>query len=736
VIDHLRRVLAIVALISCCLVTLGSARAAEFEIFIDANDEDDLYELYATDQISEGTYLALIDVLRRGTDLSTATRDDLYALPNLTYADVDRILDYRKEAGAIRDPAALVSAGVLSRRKLAAIAPFIVIGEALQRRPVNGYARYQSVWTVGDKRPPAMMLQARLNALRYLTVGFTGRLTRDRIGRVAWDPNREALSAAGPKPRVDLPKAYIQWDTPEYGVIAGSYRIGFGQRLTFDNSGRYTPNGFYLDDAMYYRVRPSSPCRATTGELEEPPCDDTFQAAPDHKIRYGLLGVAAGAKHIKLPVGWLQIYGFFSYQPRSIYQYQIYDPGRCNDPTVDDDDACSAPDVYQRSNPLLAASNELSFTTLPDLFALALGGGNFTYFHDRRTRVGVTGYGAAPRWLVKGADVDFQEWSPFPYGGAFGAVGLDMSWGHRWADLFAEVSRSFDSQPGAGGGYAGLVRHTATFDNHEVEVSARFYDQNYENPFARPIAAVDQNEGLRASDEAGGRVRYNAFLAKRVDLRTFFDVWTDLEQTRPQVRTYARADVDATKWFRPGLRVEVQDRDVRTRSFGECYYTFQSSSVDAADENDAPTPDDPTDDQDADEQELCTGERYAIMARARFQPAKQVWFALQYMHEFIDDTNYPADFRQDATAVFTLATRPIEPLTIRFRMRYRSDDIRADDRLEEVLWGYVDISYRIRRWLTPRIRYDVYGWLDQRESTALRHPNPVHWLWFELESRF
>ena len=110
----------------------------------------------------------------------------------------------------------------------------------------------------------------------------------------------------------------------------------------------------------------------------------------------------------------------------------------------------------------------------------------------------MTGYGAAPRWLVQDASLDFQEWSPFPYGGPFGAVGIDASWGHRWADLFAEVSRSVDSQGDrVGGGWAGILRHTATFDNHELEVSGRYYDSEFENPFARPIAAIDQNEGLR-----------------------------------------------------------------------------------------------------------------------------------------------------------------------------------------------------------------------------------------------
>jgi hypothetical protein len=45
----------------------------------------------------------------------------LYGLPNLTYEEVDKILAYRAAAGGIDDPAKLVSAQVLSDRKLLAI---------------------------------------------------------------------------------------------------------------------------------------------------------------------------------------------------------------------------------------------------------------------------------------------------------------------------------------------------------------------------------------------------------------------------------------------------------------------------------------------------------------------------------------------------------------------------------------------------------------------------------------
>jgi len=747
-------------LVACALWSIaGPAHAIEYEMFIDIEDEDELYDLYVTSQISEATFLSLQEMLRRGTDLDTASREVLYALPNLTYTDVDRLLAYRAEAGRIRDPAALVPAGVLSARHLAALAPFFTVVDPTKRRaPINGFVQHQTVWTARDRRVPAMALQARITTLRHLTLGFAGQLTRNRIGPVTWDPNRQGLIADGQAPRVRLPKVFVQWDTPEYGVIAGTYRIGFGQRLTFDNSGRYTPNGFYLDDTLVRRVELTRLCKESAGELDATPCNRDIYVTPDHSFRIGLLGVAAGAKRIKAGQGWLQLYGFFSYQPRDIYQYQIYDRDQCTDPNSDDP-SCSAPPVYRRPNPALAETSEFAFQTLPNMFNLVLGGGNFSWFHDRRTHVGVTGYGARPQWLAQGVDLDFRPYSPFPAGGTFGAVGADASWGHRWADLFAEVSRSFDNQRGElGGGYAAILRHTATWDVHEIEVSARFYDEDYVNPFARPIAAADLSGGLRASDEAGGRIRYSAYLADRASLRTYFDLWSDTAGDQVQIVTYARADVDVNRWFRPGLWFEVRDRNLRsadrvlgvdgdtdpllagrqiTESF--CDLGDIASAFDANDSlqlNPTDFSDGIPDPGNTDALNVCTGERYSVTPRLRFAPHPRVWLLLSYRHDFVDDGNYPGSIRQDANAFMQMSVRPIDPLRLRMRWRYYSDDIADKSRLEESVWGYLDVSYRVARWLTPRIRYDVIFRIDDRLSTQVRSPNPEHWLLFEVESRF
>ena len=517
------------------------------------------------------------------------------------------------------------------------------------------------------------------------------------------------------------------WDDDKWGVIAGTYRIGFAQRLTFDNSGRYTPNGFYLDDALVRNNRLTRLCKESTGELAESPCagaaGDVY-ITPDYRWSDSLRGAAVSAKQIDLPQGWLSAHGFFSYETRDIYQYELYDRSACEDPQDDDDDSCRAPDVFVRRDDPLEPTSRFSFQTLPDMYSEMLGGGNFSYFYDRRVHVGLTGYGAGVKWLVEGADLDFQEWSGRPYDGPggddvneFGAVGADAGWGRGWADLALELSRSFDGTPDGGGGYAALFRGTATWAKSELEASLRYYDAKFANPYARAISAPDEFDGLRARDEAGVRVRYNGMIKKRFNLRSFLDVWFEPSELQPKLLSFVRGDVQATKWLRPGLWLAYQNKDLRTSTRDECFEV--SVEFDEAGE---PIP--------------CGGERFQITPRVRFDPHRRLNISTQYQHEWLDDPNYPDELRQDVSAWLIVGTNPIDNLRLRARGRYLFEDIQDNDRLEQSFWVYLDASYDIRRHFLIRLRYDLFTWLDERTSTQDRSPSPEHWLRLELMGKF
>ncbi len=701
------------------------ASANEYEVFIEVENEESLYDLQVEGQIGDDTLTALVELIQRGVDLNTATREQLYALPNLNYSEVDAIISYRQEAGRIDDPAALVANGILSARKVGAIAAFLIIRRsATSALGATGWIRGQTRWSEGDNGAPPMALQGRADGLESARVGVAVLLNRNSLGDVVYDPSRDALAADPTDVRPELAKIYVHWDERDYAAIAGTYRIGFGQRLTFDITDRPDPHGFYGDDEVFRSASLVVECKESAGELAVSPCDGVdIRVTPDFSSRTALLGAAIGLKKLELGGGRsLSAHGFGSYQPKDIFQYAIYDAGKCSDPRDDDNPDCSAPQTFRISDNPGQQSSRFIFSTLPNMYAELLGGGNLTLNLDRRTSIGVTGYGSHVNWLVDGIDLDFQEYDRTPFGGAFGAVGVNAHHGVNIVDVFAEVTRSFDSQLDGGGGFAGVVRGVASVKDHELEVAARYYDQEFANPYARPISAADEFDGLRARDETGVRIRTTSRFQKKFSLRTSADFWTAPSDDINQVLLYVRGDVDATKRLRLGLWTGYQDKELFDGGGGQCF----SISVEN-DENGEPVP--------------CGGERYQVSGRVRFEALRTVTGTLLYTHEVQDDDDLDLmgdnqRFRQDRRVTATVVAKPIPEATIRGRVTYLDEDIADDASLQTFLQTTIDFSYRFRKKDRLRLRYDLLRFLDERASTMERFSLNEHWLWLEYKANF
>jgi hypothetical protein len=735
-------------IVGAALALVAPAQAAEYELFIAIDNEEDLYDLLADDQISEATFQTLIELYRRGVDLERASREELYALPNLSYRDVDAIIDYRRAAGSISSPAALVAAGVLTAPQLMAIAPFLLVGPAVaDRTDVSGWVRAPALWVPDSPGPPPGALQLRLGS-GDIAVGAVGVVTHGRLGQVAFDPYRMTLSAEPPATRPHLAKLFVQYERDATALIAGSFTAGFGQRLTFDNTDRYTPNGLYFDDTVYRGTALARACKESRGELAESPCAGSTRytyRAPDYRWRETLLGAAAGLRHHRLGSGWLQAYGFASAAPRSIYQYELYNPTTCADPDNDGDPGCAAPQVVTRRPDLLEPTAAVSYQTLPAMYRETLLGGNVSYFSGRRTHVGLTAYGADIRWLARGIDLDFQEWSSRPRGGSFGAIGIDAAWGQGTTDLFVEVARSLDSTPGGGGDIGALVRSvTASGPGSEIEASVRYYGRGFANPYARPIAAADELDGSRARDELGARVRYTARLGRRLHVRTSADLWTPASDLAlPRVALYARGDYEYSRRWRYGAWTSYQNKAITDNSHRAC-----AEVPEPGQESDPPAP--------------CGGQTVHTAARVRWQPQRRLDLSTQLQLTWQDDdaTAFADEFRNDLSAWLTVGAWPTTRLRVRARARYLYENVcwvrdsdygmrrgpgqclsdllsgSANDRNERSLWTYLDAAYRFAGDYRLRLRYDLLARLDHRDSTAARTPSPEHWLLFEAEARF
>ncbi|MFW2389915.1 MAG: hypothetical protein ACN4G0_16370 [Polyangiales bacterium] len=665
----------------------------QYEIFIDIEAEEDLYDLLATEQISEASFDALLLLHQTRVDINRAGRQELYLLPNLSYSEVDVVLAYRDAAGVIADLDELAQAGVLGAKLANSIRAFVLVRDPNPAsHETSGMLRVQSRWTGrNDRLPPASAVQARVAAIGNLDVAFAGVLTRNRLRRVRWDSSRSALSVSAESVRFEVPKVYAEWEDEDWEIVVGTYRIGFGQRLTFDVTGQVSPNGSFGDYELRRDNELERRCRRAVGELPASPCPGLreVRVTPDFDWTNRLSGAALGLKRLTLGRGWLQGYAWGSYQIHRASSIELVDATACDDPRRNGDPACAAPTVYVRSRDPSRPSSEASIATLPIMYAEGLAGANLSYFWNRRSHVGVTGYGSAPRWLVRGTTLGFQEFAQKPFGGPFGALGLDAAFGFRSQDFFVELARSFDTEK-RNGGYAAVVRSVRALGSSEIDLSLRYYGADYANPYARPISAPDELGGLRARDETGIRLRATASLNRNVGLRAILDGWRALSSGQLNALLFTRVEWRATPSVRWASWVEYRNTGAQ---------------------------------------------RVTLATRLMFQPLRAVALSGQLQYRWGGRLGSDR-LQQDLAAIVDLTTRPIELLRLRVRVRYDFDDVWNNHRLPQTLWFYSDTSITVRERDLLRCRYDFRVFLDERESTLARDPNPEHWLWVEYVFRF
>jgi hypothetical protein len=323
---------------------------------------------------------------------------------------------------------------------------------------------------------------------------------RPRIGKVHDAPPGGSLSARGERMDLDPGDAWLAWDGPRWSAIAGSYRLGFGQRLTLDNSRRQRPNGWTVADD-------------STWDL------GTGKVTPQK----GFHGIALRAKQIDLPVGWLDVSVFGSARRRDLYTTDLaYDrcpPGDpdCSQPAPFLVDSGSAPD------PETGARRSLycQFPTLPSVMWEVMGGANVGWWHDDRTAVGVTGYVTWLHLLPKATGLRLAASTPWPERRMlFGAAGADFRVGRGIFDLAGEATVTDRGSPAAV-----LNARVAPVRGLEILPSFRWYSPGYDNPYARSDADADEYLGNRTRDELGGRLQVLWQPHPMVRLRADVDAW-------------------------------------------------------------------------------------------------------------------------------------------------------------------------------------------------------------------
>jgi hypothetical protein len=720
-----------------CFVASGATFAAIYEKPVTIEDANDLDSMLEREELSTEEYESLRELLEDGVDLNSGGREDLYDLPSLTWEDVDSIIAYRTQKGRIENPVELVAAGALTEDQLLEITPFIRLDPPPERISLSGKYRLATAFTTSDNIPPPVMSYLNLKGPLDLSGGMAFTTTRNRTSTPRFDPlHVDALQVDGRAYRPEFIRYHLQWKAGQRRVVVGTYFIGFGERVTLDNSRHRAPSGIYLSNDFKRESELDRSCNvSTTGgidEFENLPCagfGTNLYVTPDFGWRTPFRGAAASIENIDLGAHRrLSLYGFVSYQSRSLYQYEMYNRETCDDPRVRDDrgeqaTSCKAPPVFVHQADPFAPDVKLIFSTLPHLYNELIGGGHVTYHASERHRLGLTAYGATNYFAGAPLKLDFQDWAATPFGGPFGAVGIDGQSTVGNFDFFFEATRSLDST-GGGGGFGVLQRTQFDYRKQSLELALRYYDNKFDNPYARPISAPDELEGLRARNEVGARLTYSARLGD-FKLVARVDAWV-LPFTNPKEGPAGMANLYGTVRlgfrrfpnFEPAVWVDVRNRNLASSVHGSC----SSGTIIYV---------------EGDSNFACSGDSYKVTANIITRPlGRTLTLIAQGSLSWKDDVRYKTDFRRDVRAMLEVRSQVSEVITLRLKSRYLSQDISDNTYLEQSVWSFFEVGAQVHRTLKIVGRYDMYVFLDQRSGTLTRLPNPEHRLYLNLQGSF
>lgn len=657
------RLCALCAFGSLSMLGLGVVGASPHETFIDVETEQDLYDAIAARLISSETFERLRALLARGVSLDTATREELYQLPNLSYAEIDAMLAVRQRFGGLGDGSALVAAKILTQRQLDAIAPFLRgPGGALGEDAAwSAWAQLAARIRQGDHQVPSLALRLRATRGPALEAGLALAFTRLRLGEPVYDPTRGALLAEAPRQRVELAKAFVRWRRGSFDGIAGSYQVGFAQRVTFDDTGSSQPDGALGDDVVTPQAGSSRTCTEVAAEAPAP-CDRASgEVSPDVRWREGLWGLAVTHRRALDASSQLALHAWGAWAPRSLVASELQSTRRCSARALEEPAECSPPTVLRTpSGSPLTATTRWSAPRLPAVFAERLIGARGQVIRDRRWSLGLTGYAAQLGALIGGAALAPAEGSRWPAARSFGAVGADVSRVSETKAVGLEVARSFqhgapEAKLGsAAGGLAAVTRAVWSSPRREIELGTRYYGASFGNPYTRSSAAADELEGQRARDEAGVRARY-ALLSPSASLRLGADAWSRSTSFSPKLAAQLRGEWQARS-LRLGLSLSYDDKDLRSGGPRQC---FEGSG--GRDHNGAAVP--------------CRGARVGAAGRlAWLGPSGELVAAASY--DVIDDGDGTRAARRHAGTAWLLGRVQRESgVALRAHLRWRDEQL-------------------------------------------------------------
>lgn len=567
--------------VAAALVLAVPAHAYEYRVPILIQDEDDLNELYFSKDITEEERDRLVILYRDPLDPNTADRDELYDLPGLTYAMVDAIIDRRDDKPFTR---------ISQLKKVAGITPEIytqlnsfirIVPRAKKgdREKLHGKITVKAIDRISDSDDDYpegyIRAQAKSKDRKYqfgaAVVGLNSvwTPTYKTAPKTYWNFSQDGdpkYLGDGVTPDTDTadrylltdgeallpswPKVYAMVQSGKVQAIAGSYRVGFGQRIVLDNSGRSNPHGFKPDLEIY-------------------------EGESGFGISKGFFGAAGTYTDIKVGKLDMDATAFFSWWRYDQNQYRL--KHKVEGVGGDELESYTVLTPYKTVQGV-KYHRKLSHVTLPSAYSETIGGGNVTLNLDSKSRIGLTGYVAKTGFHLDDPDTVFARHEKFPERDLFYAAGADFAWAYRDFQLFGEAGMMDNSS------YAGTVRGIAELGDVILETSYRYLPYDFDNPHSRAYSMSDQFEGDTDKGEQGVMFTAKYRVAKWLTLRIDEDIWQATrwadddekevfgDKEKPwRMETYLRVEIKPTSKLRIGTFVQFNDKDLSESSRDESY---------------------------------------------------------------------------------------------------------------------------------------------------------------------
>ncbi len=687
------------------LVAFASGRVAAepYDTRIVIESDQDLYELEASGEITAEQRDRLLELYERPLDLNRATRDELYELPNVTYAFADALIAERRRRKGFRslsEVAELVGPDLWEQ-----IRPFVTVGPppgaAPPRLRVHGSVDTGVLANPGGSDGPSAWVRARARVPRWQArAGWVGLLRQQLspLRYVSADVAQARLPyfvGGSPHTRFDpIAKGYAAKHLGLGGGrylagIAGSYVVGFAERLTFDVTNRLRPDGWYPDDILYY----------------------DYQRA-DVRPHRGLFGAAVTLGGVPLGRGvQFAMTAFGSWWRYDVFQedLNVFDPEDFDA----DGDFYETARVYTSVDAAEpgperchAEGRCILDETFPNAWSEAVFGGHIALDVGEHLHVGTTGWWGRTNILAGDERALFAPSARWPMRRQMWALGVDVA-GH-WAhfDAFAEVTRMDN------GGWGAVLRTVASAGRLTLEASGRYFDARFDNPHARATAQADEFFGNRARDEAGGRLRAVYAPVRWLRVQAIGDAWVRLVSDIANLQVIGRTDVLPWKWLRYSTWLRYTDKDLsrggRAQDYDAAIEYDQVDQVDLVAARDFGALQVASAGAGA---KIDWGHRLTLSAL----PRTRVVADFQWTWKDVRVASVPAfdhSFEKTWRASLRVAVRPVRALSLAARFRALDEDVAHDDRGDKLWEIYGQVGVVPWPWLAVLARYDFRKYTD------------------------